>query len=48
MIVLPILVLEGTPYEGGYFKIRFQFTEEFPTMPPKCMFLLTFLMVSSF
>ncbi|KAF8322811.1 ubiquitin-conjugating enzyme/RWD-like protein [Cantharellus anzutake] len=27
---------EGTPYEGGYFKIRFQFTEEFPAAPPKC------------
>ncbi|KAF8312315.1 hypothetical protein DL93DRAFT_1317978 [Clavulina sp. PMI_390] len=30
---------EGTPYEGGYFRIRFQFTEEFPAAPPKCTML---------
>ncbi|CAK5270907.1 unnamed protein product [Mycena citricolor] len=29
---------EGTPYAGGYFKVRFTFTEEFPTAPPKCRF----------
>jgi len=27
---------EGTPYEGGYFRVKFQFTEEFPAAPPKC------------
>lgn len=25
-----------TPYEGGYFQVKFAFTEEFPTAPPKC------------
>ncbi|KAG2005772.1 ubiquitin-conjugating enzyme E2, variant 2 [Coprinopsis cinerea AmutBmut pab1-1] len=29
---------EGTPYAGGYFKVRFIFTEEFPATPPKCWF----------
>ena len=42
-LTAPILVLEGTPYEGGYFKIRFQFTEEFPAAPPKCVFVSSFL-----
>ncbi|KAJ6490234.1 ubiquitin-conjugating enzyme/RWD-like protein [Mycena vitilis] len=27
---------EGTPYAGGYFKVKFTFTEEFPAAPPKC------------
>lgn len=27
---------EGTPYAGGYFYIKFNFTEEFPAAPPKC------------
>ncbi|WWD18613.1 hypothetical protein CI109_103066 [Kwoniella shandongensis] len=26
----------GTPYEGGYFRIRFQFGIEYPNLPPKC------------
>ncbi|KAJ9122518.1 hypothetical protein QFC22_001947 [Naganishia vaughanmartiniae] len=27
----------GTPYEGGYFRVRFCFTDvDFPNMPPKC------------
>ncbi|KZS86468.1 hypothetical protein SISNIDRAFT_461673 [Sistotremastrum niveocremeum HHB9708] len=26
----------GTPYEGGYFRVKFQFTDEFPAAPPKC------------
>ncbi|KZT00392.1 uncharacterized protein LAESUDRAFT_732325 [Laetiporus sulphureus 93-53] len=30
---------EGTPYAGGYFKIKFAFTEEFPAAPPKCRML---------
>lgn len=29
----------GTPYEGGYFRVRFKFTEEFPAAPPKCWFM---------
>ncbi|KAJ2914679.1 hypothetical protein MD484_g5738, partial [Candolleomyces efflorescens] len=29
---------EGTPYAGGYFRVRFNFTEEFPNAPPKCWF----------
>ncbi|TFY80742.1 hypothetical protein EWM64_g3272, partial [Hericium alpestre] len=30
---------EGTPYAGGYFKVKFKFTEEFPAAPPKCWFI---------
>lgn len=30
---------DGTPYAGGYFKVKFKFTEEFPTAPPKCRFM---------
>jgi len=30
---------EGTPYEGGYFRVKFQFTDEFPAAPPKCTML---------
>jgi len=30
---------EGTPYEGGYFRVKFQFTEEFPAAPPQCTML---------
>ncbi|WVQ85073.1 hypothetical protein IAT38_007237 [Cryptococcus sp. DSM 104549] len=29
----------GTPYEGGYFRIRFSFGPDFPTLPPKCTML---------
>ncbi|KAF8063999.1 ubiquitin-conjugating enzyme/RWD-like protein [Lyophyllum atratum] len=29
---------EDTPYAGGYFKVKFKFTEEFPAAPPKCWF----------
>jgi len=28
--------IEGTPYHGGYFKVRFTFGDEFPAAPPKC------------
>lgn len=28
--------VEGTPYAGGYFSVKFKFTEEFPAAPPKC------------
>ncbi|KAF8658425.1 hypothetical protein AX16_001976 [Volvariella volvacea WC 439] len=27
---------QGTPYAGGYFRVKFKFTEEFPAAPPKC------------
>ncbi|KAH9178038.1 ubiquitin-conjugating enzyme/RWD-like protein [Lactarius sanguifluus] len=30
---------EGTPYQGGYFRVKFDFTEEFPAAPPKCRFI---------
>ncbi|WVF68967.1 hypothetical protein IAT40_003741 [Kwoniella sp. CBS 6097] len=26
----------GTPYEGGYFKVKFAFGPEYPNLPPKC------------
>jgi len=29
---------DGTPYAGGYFNVKFKFTEEFPSAPPKCWF----------
>jgi len=29
---------ESTPYAGGYFRVKFKFTEEFPAAPPKCWF----------
>jgi len=29
---------EGTPYAGGYFNVRFKFTDEYPAAPPKCWF----------
>ncbi|KAG9055661.1 hypothetical protein FS842_001561 [Serendipita sp. 407] len=28
----------GTPYHGGYFRVRFTFGNEFPASPPKCIF----------
>jgi len=34
-------IIEGpevTPYAGGYFRVKFKFTEEFPAAPPKCWF----------
>ena len=34
--LLTRLPAEGTPYAGGYFRVRFNFTEEFPAAPPKC------------
>ena len=30
--------VEGTPYAGGYFRVKFKFTDEFPAAPPKCTF----------
>jgi len=35
-------IVEGpadTPYEGGYFRVKFSFTDEFPSAPPKCRML---------
>ncbi|KIJ26217.1 hypothetical protein M422DRAFT_785297 [Sphaerobolus stellatus SS14] len=29
----------GTPYEGGYFRVKFHFTDDFPNAPPKCHFI---------
>ncbi|EIW67690.1 hypothetical protein TREMEDRAFT_33323, partial [Tremella mesenterica DSM 1558] len=29
----------GTPYEGGFFRIRFNFGPEYPNQPPKCTML---------
>jgi ubiquitin-protein ligase len=31
------IITEGTPYAGGYFRVKFKFTEEFPVAPPQCM-----------
>jgi len=33
-----ILGPEGTPWEGGTFRLNFEFSEEYPTKPPKVMF----------
>lgn len=33
---LDLALTEGTPYAGGYFKVKCKFTEEFPAAPPKC------------
>ena len=30
---------EGTPYAGGYFHVRFTFTDEFPAAPPRATML---------
>lgn len=34
------MISEGTPYAGGYFTVKFKFTEQFPAAPPKCTHLL--------
>ncbi|KAK7197572.1 ubiquitin-conjugating enzyme E2 [Novymonas esmeraldas] len=28
----------GTPWEGGEYRLRLHFTEDYPTKPPKCVF----------
>jgi hypothetical protein len=30
------LTVGGTPYEGGYFRVTFNFGPEYPNVPPKC------------
>ncbi|KAF9131631.1 hypothetical protein BG015_003834 [Linnemannia schmuckeri] len=30
---------EGTPYAGGYFRLRVQLNADFPNSPPKCFFV---------
>lgn len=42
-----VLIVEGTPYAGGYFRVKFKFTEEFPAAPPKCAFN-NLILLSSF
>ncbi len=32
------LMIAGTPYEGGYFRIHFDFGLEYPNLPPKCKY----------
>lgn len=39
---LAFKLVEGTPYAGGYFKVKFSFTSEFPAAPPKCRSILRF------
>lgn len=29
---------EGTPWEGGLYKVTMEFTEDYPSKPPKCKF----------
>lgn len=29
----------GTVWEGGVFHLRMEFPDDFPSMPPKCMFM---------
>lgn len=29
---------DGTPYAGGYFRVRFAFGATYPSQPPKCSF----------
>ena len=30
---------EGTDWEGGVFKVNMEFSEDYPSKPPKCKFL---------
>lgn len=30
-------IVAGTPYEGGYFRVKFNFGPDYPNLPPKCM-----------
>jgi len=38
-LIVEFDTIEGTPYAGGYFRVKFKFTEEFPAAPPKCTLL---------
>ena len=29
----------GSPYEGGHFKLQLYLPEEYPMVPPKCLFM---------
>lgn len=37
-----LMTLAGTPYEGGYFRVKFQFGPDYPNLPPKCMLPVSF------
>ncbi|TVT99686.1 hypothetical protein EJB05_54883 [Eragrostis curvula] len=37
---------EGTDWEGGYFPLTLQFSEDYPTRPPVCMFPAGFFHVN--
>lgn len=30
---------DGTDWEGGVYKVRMEFSEEYPSKPPKCKFV---------
>ncbi|CED85338.1 related to e2 ubiquitin-conjugating enzyme [Phaffia rhodozyma] len=30
---------DGTPYTGGYFRVKFEFGSTYPSQPPKCTFV---------
>ena len=30
---------QGSPYEGGHFKLQLYLPEEYPMVPPKCLFM---------
>ena len=31
--------IQGTPYEGGHFKLQLYIPEDYPKVPPKCLFM---------
>lgn len=37
--LLTTYILDGTPYEGGYFKVKLALDESFPDTPPKGHFI---------
>jgi ubiquitin-protein ligase len=39
--VIDASLQEGTPYQGGYFRVKFEFNEEFPAAPPRCTDVLS-------
>ena len=36
---------EGTDWEGGVFKVNMEFSEDYPSKPPKCKFFSHFLLI---